>query len=160
MKIEIKKELEKQRLTIMRAAKVYPRLCAQLENRYWVTKEGVVFSVLDSNKNIRMLPVRRKLRKTANGYLSFIATLSTGQKHVLVHRLIASEFLDLDLRSDMLVHHKNQIRDDNRVENLEVVTLSKNNAHSKSRMVSKTKALRTLSKIKLGKLPTRKVVWE
>lgn len=47
-------------------------------------------------------------------------------KKILAHRLIASVFLGLDLLSDLTVDHLNRIKTDNRVSNLEVVTLAEN----------------------------------
>ena len=52
-----------------------------------------------------------------------------GRKPYLQHRIIAMFYLD-DYSSDLQVNHKNGIKTDNRVENLEMVTCSENIKHS------------------------------
>lgn len=57
--------------------------------------------------------------------LGYVRIQVNGKK-VLAHRLIAMAFLGLDLESEMTVDHKNGIKSDNRVCNLEIVTLAEN----------------------------------
>lgn len=60
-----------------------------------------------------------------NGYMK----VSLGRDNCqLVHRLVALAFIDGD--TSMQVNHKNGIRSDNSVENLEWVTCSENHLHS------------------------------
>lgn len=68
--------------------------------------------------------------KRQNGYLSVtigpdnpFASMCEGKRpYVLQHRLIMAEALGRPLRSDETVHHINGIKDDNRIENLQLMT--------------------------------------
>lgn len=51
------------------------------------------------------------------------------KKYPLVHRLVAKAFLG-QIPEKYQVNHKNGIRNDNRVENLEIVTCGENNLHA------------------------------
>lgn len=54
-----------------------------------------------------------------------------GQKHVYVHRLLAVAEYGVDAVDGMVVHHKNDIKWDNRPSNLELMTASQHNSHHK-----------------------------
>ena len=85
---------------------------------YWVDTAGNVFSV-KSNKYM-------KPDRINYGYLRVGLFKNGKKKNYLVHRLVAMTYLD---NPDNLpcVNHKNCIRDDNRVENLEWCTQLYNN---------------------------------
>lgn len=87
----------------------------------------------------RIYPNGRVFSERLNGFLS-LKTGRGGYQHVTlckdgdqwqpkVHRLVANAFLAPDPDRDQ-VNHKNGIRDDNRVENLEWVTCSENHKHA------------------------------
>lgn len=68
-----------------------------------------------------------KSHMTTNSYESRV--FARGEKHHLVHRLVAEAFIPNPM-SLSEVNHKNGVRSDNRVANLEWVTSSENKRHS------------------------------
>lgn len=85
---------------------------------YLVSKDGEVFS----------LYWKRKIKGTLSqsGYYILNMNQHTNPKVVFVHRMVARTFLG---ESDLDVNHKNKIKTDNRLENLEYVTRRENNCH-------------------------------
>lgn len=61
------------------------------------------------------------------GYLYLILSMNSTAKTERVHRLVMRTFVGL---SNLEVNHKNGIKSDNRLENLEYVTSSQNKIHS------------------------------
>lgn len=88
---------------------------------YYVSKSGEVYS----NKSNKIL----KPKKDKDGYCEYALTLpDKSVKYVRGHRLIADTFIPNPLNK-RTVNHKNGIKDDNRVSNLEWATYSENNKH-------------------------------
>ena len=90
---------------------------------YFVTEQGDVFST--KYKNIKKL----KLGSYPNGYLRINISNNNKPKGILVHRLIAETFIP-NPENKCDVNHKNGIKTDNRVENLEWNTRKENIDHA------------------------------
>lgn len=67
----------------------------------------------------------RKLSKDNNGYLKLVVNTKHGMKGYVAHRLVAKYFLK-DFDKNLEVDHINDCRDDNRAENLRMVTRLEN----------------------------------
>lgn len=70
--------------------------------------------------------IKEKIRKPQikNGY----NYIGTGKKNIYVHRIVW-ESINGKIPEKMQINHKNGIKTDNRIENLEVVTSKQNNLH-------------------------------
>lgn len=75
-------------------------------------------------------PIFRELRphKKPNGYLAFDLTQHQRRNRGYGHRLVWRAFRG-DIPKGLEINHRNGIRDDNRLENLELVTRSDNMVH-------------------------------
>lgn len=92
----------------------------EYEGLYGVTEDGKVWSY---RREIWMKPyVDRK------GYFQIMLTKDKVQRCFRVHRLVANTYL-APVEDKEIVNHKNGIRTDNRVENLEWCTLRENILH-------------------------------
>lgn len=94
------------------------------ENKYQVSNLGRVKSMCCNKEMVR------KITTTYHGYCC--VTLHIGNdkyKNTWVHRLVAEAFIPNPCKK-LYVNHKNSIRNDNRVENLEWVTAKENVDHA------------------------------
>lgn len=55
--------------------------------------------------------------------------ITFGDKKIQVHRLVWAAHGDKKLAPNLVINHKNGNKEDNRIENLELVTVSENNLH-------------------------------
>lgn len=95
--------------------------------------------------NIRSLNYRKmnqnkilKLDKDINGYLNADLNLNGKREVYKVHRLVAEAFIE-NKHNKKVINHKNGIREDNRVENLEWCTSSYNNTNIVKRQYKNVK---------------------
>ena len=98
-----------------------------LKTRYNITKDGKVFNI-KTNKELKFHPDPKEYMKSRM-YCPEISNHKDGRKIIKLHRLIAAMFLET-YDEDLQVNHKNGIKNDNRVENLEMVTQSQNVYHA------------------------------
>ena len=97
------------------------------EGLYAATKEGYIVSY---KKNRRIL----KSSRTNDGYCR-VTLYGTQIKVEFVHRLVALAFIQ-NPENKPQVNHKNKIKDDNSVVNLEWCTSKENNVHKVAAMAS------------------------
>ena len=102
------------------------------EYKYAVSINGEVKSLPRIKSNNQ--PVKEKIMKQysdSNGYMYVCLYKDGKNKRVRVHRLVAIAFIEKNKLSEKLVvNHKNGIKNDNRVDNLEWVTYGENKSHS------------------------------
>ena len=90
-------------------------------SKYFILRDGSLYN-RNNGKTISNNP------KSKLGYVQYKLTNDQGQsKDIYAHRLVASEYLGLDLSNvNLTVDHINGIKHDNRVENLRVCTQFEN----------------------------------
>ena len=95
--------------------------------KYYIFPDGTVYN------NVRKAIV--KPVKNASGYAYVTISNNKTKKNYYVQRLVAEHFIP-NPKNKTQVNHKNKIRDDNRIENLEWVTPSENMLHANSSVPS------------------------
>lgn len=87
--------------------------------------------IIDTNGNIYSKNYGKYLKpySNGNGYMMVRLVNNEGKKPFKIHRLIALQFIP-NIDNKKFVNHKNGIKNDNRIENLEWVTHSENIKHA------------------------------
>lgn len=93
--------------------------------------ERIVLTTAGWHNDVKTRKVRERILKShvnGNGYL--FVTLRKNGKHaaINIHKLVSKEFIG-KIPSGLVVNHKNGIKTDNRVENLEYCSKSRNTQH-------------------------------
>lgn len=101
----------------------YPVKNAGLREGYYISKDGKVGSTLRGEFKIL------SLRSDKDGYLDVALVKKNGKRLPMrVHRLMALTFLS-NPNNFPVVNHINEIKDDNRLENIEWCSISYNTKH-------------------------------
>lgn len=91
---------------------------------YRIAKDGQVISLWYDRERVL------KPWVTQEGYLRVKLYINGVKKNYLVHRLVAMTYL-ANYSEDLQVNHKNCIKTDNRVDNLEMVSNKENQSHAR-----------------------------
>lgn len=94
------------------------------EGHYKVSNLGNVLSFKKGKTKIKTTTLDKK-----QGYVMVILHMNNKPKTIRVHRLVALAFLE-QIEGKDFVNHKNGIRHDNRLENLEWCTKQENSIHA------------------------------
>lgn len=97
---------------------------------YSVSSDGVVWNNTNGRPLVLHYTKSSETTKRGTGYVRVHLTKNGKTKKFFVHRLVAEAFIPNDDPSKNCVNHKNGIKDDNNVENLEWVTHRENVNHA------------------------------
>lgn len=121
------------------------------EDKFQVSNLGNIKSlertIERKNDNYVRKEMILKCVKDSYGYLNVDLIQNGVKKRVKVHRLVAQAFIP-NLEYKPCINHKNGIRDDNRVENLEWVTYQENEIHKRN-VLGYTHSEETIKKLSI-----------
>ncbi len=95
-----------------------------------VNREGLLMRLVDAPTGPYKAGHVYKPTTTTNGYLMFKLSFRGSLYNLLAHRLVAIAFLGYPPEGKREVNHRNGVKSDNRVENLEWVSRSENSLHA------------------------------
>lgn len=101
------------------------------EGIYEINKNGIIKSIVRETNRCGRKPSGNIIKQVLGrgGYMNVALRKNTKQTSVLVHRILAITFIP-NPENKPTVNHKNSIRTDNRLSNLEWNTYSENNSHA------------------------------
>ena len=97
------------------------------EGKYEISSLGRVRSLFDKNGKKRILILKPRISK--NGYLYLNLWQNSKGRAKKIHRMVAETFIP-NPENKETVNHKNCVKTDNRVENLEWTTWKENSQHA------------------------------
>jgi hypothetical protein len=96
--------------------------------KYCIFKDGTVYNTV---RGAKVKPIQN-----ASGYCYVTISNNKTKKNHYVHRIVADHFIANKDKEKTQVNHKNKIRNDNKLENLEWVTPSENLIHANSKVLN------------------------
>lgn len=97
------------------------------EDSYSISNEGDLFRTKQTNGTT--LGAKRKPQFNARGYVTYMLSVGSKVSTHRAHRLVWEAF-NGKIPRDMTINHKNGIKTDNRLENLEIVSRAENTIHA------------------------------
>lgn len=97
--------------------------------RYGVDTKGVIYSLRNNYGNLRKVPMQMKQRLAKEGYMTISLNVDGVKTLKLVHRVVAQAFIP-NPASKPEVNHKDGVKTNNVMTNLEWCTESENALHA------------------------------
>ncbi len=95
------------------------------DSNYRVESSGKIYTRIARTGKVMVNEKWREVsQEDEKGYLH----INYKRKRLYIHRIIYAKYVG-SLDEDLVINHKNGIKHDNRVENLELVTVKENNIH-------------------------------
>jgi hypothetical protein len=100
---------------------------------YKISKKGEVYSYKNNRHGLSSEPKKLKPVLMSNGYLKITLHKDKKAKQFTIHALLAITFMNhkFDGTNKIVVDHINNIRTDNRLENLQLITNRQNSSKDK-----------------------------
>lgn len=99
-------------------------------NRYFVTKEGHVFSRLTNRGNVKDKLRLKTSFKRKDGYRQIAFRCLSGSDFLMYHHQVTWAYFKRKIGSNTEINHIDGDKDNNSIENLEEVTAKQNQAHA------------------------------